>query len=89
MHDAILGGMTLQKLLAQHGIHQPIDLAHELGIDRRHAWEILHGKIRMAPRFMLVLHERRQIPLKDLMEATVDPTPARRGRPRKRPPEGE
>ena len=31
----------------------------------------------------------RRIPLEDLMRATTKPTPARRGRPRKRPPAGE
>jgi hypothetical protein len=73
----------LQRILR---IRQPIELARLLGIDRRHAWEILHGKIRLAPRFVLVLHERLGIPLEDLLRATVKPLPARRGRPRKSPP---
>jgi transcriptional regulator with XRE-family HTH domain len=79
---------TLQDLLEAHGIHQPIDLARLLNIDRRHAWEIMRGKIRLAPRFALELHDRLGIPLDQLLRATVKPKPARRGRPpKKRPPE--
>jgi transcriptional regulator with XRE-family HTH domain len=78
--------MTLQELLEQHGIHQPIELARLLDIDRRHAWEILHGKIRLAPRFALALHDQLGIPLDQLLRAGVKPKPARRGRPPKTSP---
>jgi transcriptional regulator with XRE-family HTH domain len=80
--------MSLQELLEAHGITQPIELARLLGIDRRHAWEILHGKIRLAPRFVLLLNEKLGIPFEQLLRATIKPKPARRGRPRKQPPEG-
>jgi transcriptional regulator with XRE-family HTH domain len=79
--------MTLQVLLERYGIMRPADLAHVLGIDRRLAWSILHGKSRITPKIALALHDRLGIPLEELLRACIQPTPAPRGRPRKRPPE--
>jgi plasmid maintenance system antidote protein VapI len=80
--------MTLQDLLEHYGIHRPSDLAHVLEIDRRHAWGILHGKIRLTPKLALRLYDQLGIPLDALLRASVAPKPAPRGRPPKqRPPE--
>jgi hypothetical protein len=82
----------LKALLKAHGMTRPADLAHALGIDRRHAWLIWWGKQGISRTLALKLYERRGIPLDQLLRATEKPvrdkTQTPKGRvPRQRPPE--
>jgi hypothetical protein len=84
--------MTLKSLLETHGMKRPSDLAHALGIDRRHAWLIWWGEQGLSRELTLKLYESTGIPLEQLMRATGKPlrdkTQTPKGRvPRQRPPE--
>jgi hypothetical protein len=81
--------MTLQTLLSHYGIQRPIDLARAIDIDRRYAWMLWWGKRQFTPTLALKLYERKGVPIHDLFRAPADPKPLPRGRPRKRPPEGQ
>ena len=79
--------MTLKALLEAHGMTRPSDLAHTLGIDRRHAWVIWWGEQGLSRALALKLYEATGIPLDQLLRATGKPGKNRqtpRGRPRKR-----
>jgi plasmid maintenance system antidote protein VapI len=82
--------MTLKTLLEHHGMTRPADLAHTLGIDRRHAWLIWWGKQGLSRALALKLYEETGIPLDQLLRATEKPAKEQRtpkGRvPRQRPP---
>jgi plasmid maintenance system antidote protein VapI len=84
-------GMTLQELLRSKGITRPSELAHVLGVDRRSAWRIWHGKRRIGARMALRLFERLGISVHELLRAEAAPDQPPRGRPpkRQRPPEEE
>jgi transcriptional regulator with XRE-family HTH domain len=77
-------GMTLQELLRAHGIHRPSELAAAADIDRRHAWQIWHGKARIGHVVALRIYESTGIPIHELLRAGAASTPAPKGRPRKR-----
>jgi transcriptional regulator with XRE-family HTH domain len=86
--DHYNGGMTLQELLEQYGIHRPADLAAAAEIDRRHAWAIWHGERRIGAKIALRLYRRLGIPLADLLQSPVEERQVPKGRPPKpRPPE--
>jgi transcriptional regulator with XRE-family HTH domain len=81
-------GMTLQELLEQYGIHRPSELAEAADIDRRHAWQIWHGKVRIGHVVALRLYESKGIPIHELLRAGIEPKPTPKGRPpKKRPPD--
>jgi transcriptional regulator with XRE-family HTH domain len=87
-------GMTLQALLEQYGIHRPSELAAAADIDRRHAWQIWHGKVRIGHVVALRIFESTGIPIHELLRAGAEPKPPPRGRPPKKhppepPPQGE
>jgi hypothetical protein len=65
--------MTLKALLETYGMTRPADLAHMLGIDRRHAWLIWWGEQGLSRDLALKLFERTQIPLEQLLRATGKP----------------
>jgi hypothetical protein len=81
----------LKALLEAHGMTRPSDLAHAIGIDRRHAWLIWWGKQGLSRALALKLFDATGIPLEQLLRATARPIKDRRtpkGRPRKPRPEG-
>jgi hypothetical protein len=77
--------MTLKALLEGHGMTRPSDLAHTLGIDRRHAWLIWWGKQGLSRALALKLFEATGIPLEQILRATARPRKDRRT-PKGRPP---
>jgi hypothetical protein len=77
--------MTLKALLEGHGMTRPSDLAHAIGIDRRHAWLIWWGKQGLSRALALKLFEATGIPLEQLLRATARPIKDRRT-PKGRPP---
>jgi hypothetical protein len=86
--------MTLKALLEAHGMTRPADLAHTLGIDRRHAWLIWWGEQGLSRTLALKLYEETGIPLDQLLRATGKPvkdhrTPKGRQRHQRPPAEGE
>ena len=80
-------GMTLQELLRSKGITRPSQLAEALGVDRRAAWRIWHGKRRVGARMALRLIESLGIPVHEILRAEVVPDKPPRGRPPKPNPE--
>jgi transcriptional regulator with XRE-family HTH domain len=87
MIDSRMGGMTLQQLLQSHGITRPIELADILGVHPHYAWALWHGKRRFSTRSALKLYHAKGIPIHELLQAQVQPTPVPKGRRRKRPSE--
>jgi transcriptional regulator with XRE-family HTH domain len=81
--------MTLDQLLERHSIRQPADLAAVLNISRAYAWQLMHGRRKFTTDQAVRLYEAKGVPIYELLRAQVDPKPAPRGRPRKRPAEGE
>jgi hypothetical protein len=83
----IVEGMSLQALLRQYGITRPIELARAIGVDRRYASLIWTGKRRLGAKLAMKLWREKGVPIHEALEASVEPVPTPRGRPRKRPPE--
>jgi transcriptional regulator with XRE-family HTH domain len=83
--------MTLTQLLQRYAIEQPKDLAKVLGISSAYAWQLLRGKRKFTTAQAVRLHEAKGVPIYELLRADIDREPPKfpRGRPRKRPPEGE
>ena len=63
-----VGRMTLQALLAQHGITTIRELAHRLKCSRQQAWDLWHARVGVGAMMMKRLHEDLKIPLTDLIQ---------------------
>jgi transcriptional regulator with XRE-family HTH domain len=79
-----MGGMTLQSLLQSYGVSRPADLADILGVDRRYAWALWHGKRRFSTNMALKLYDAKKIPMHELLRATISKDPIPKGRRPKR-----
>jgi transcriptional regulator with XRE-family HTH domain len=76
--------MTLQELLARHGIHRPIDLARRTGMTRQYAALLMSGQRVMSRAMADRIGKALGIPANDVLIAeVVKPPRAPRGRPRK------
>ena len=78
--DTTMGGMTLQTLLQAYGVSRPADLADILGVDRRYAWALWHGKRRFSTNMALKLYDAKKIPVHELLRATIEKEPLPKGR---------
>jgi transcriptional regulator with XRE-family HTH domain len=79
---AIVGGMTLQDLLKQHGITRIKELAERTGLSSQHAWNLWHAHVGIGTDMLKRLYERLQIPLEELIQ--IDPISVPKRKPRKR-----
>jgi transcriptional regulator with XRE-family HTH domain len=79
---AIVGGMTLQELLKQHGITRIKELAERTGLSSQHAWNLWHAQVGIGTDMLKRLHQRLQIPLEELIQ--IDPISVPKRKPRKR-----
>jgi transcriptional regulator with XRE-family HTH domain len=78
--DTRMGGMTLQTLLQSYGVSRPADLADILGVDRRYAWALWHGKRRFSTNMALKLYDAKKIPVHELLRAKISKEPIPKGR---------
>jgi transcriptional regulator with XRE-family HTH domain len=78
---AIVGGMTLQELLKQHGITRIKEFAERAELSSQHAWNLWHAQVGVGTDMLKRLYERLQIPLEELIQ--IDPVPALKRKPRR------
>jgi plasmid maintenance system antidote protein VapI len=87
LRDTRMEGMTLQTLLQNYGVSRPADLADILGVDRRYAWALWHGKRGFSTKMALKLYDSKGVPVHELLRAQVVKSPLPKGRRPKRPSE--
>jgi plasmid maintenance system antidote protein VapI len=80
LRDTKMGGMTLQNLLQNYGVSRPADLADILGVDRRYAWALWHGKRGFSTKMALKLYDSKGVPVHELLRAQVVKSPLPKGR---------
>ena len=80
----------MQTLLQSYGVSRPADLADILGVDRRYAWALWHGKRGFSSKMALKLYDAKGVPVHELLRARVVKSPLPKGRrPKPRPPQRE